>query len=204
MEIKCLPYGMFGSNSYIVSSNGECAVIDAGVGSGDIIDTAGNNKIKYILLTHGHIDHICCADELREKTGARVLIHEADVEALVNPMKNGSAIFGASKGYKAADGCLSDGESIEIGGLELQIIHTPGHCPGCICIKAEHHIFTGDTLFKLSIGRTDLEGGNYSEIIDSIKTKLMILDDETVVHPGHGDSSTIGYERRFNPFIKNT
>lgn len=203
MDIKCLPYGMFGSNSYLICSNGECAVIDAGVGGGDVIDAAGGNKIKYIFLTHGHIDHICCVDELRERTGAEVYINQADADALVDPMKNGSAIFGASKAFKAADRFFSEGDTFDVGGIQLQIIHTPGHCPGSVCIKAGNNLFTGDTLFRLSIGRTDLLGGNYAEIIESITRKLMVMEESTVVYPGHGEASTIEYEKKFNPFLKN-
>lgn len=201
MEIKCLPSGMFGSNSYIISNNGECAVIDAGVRSSEIMQAAEEKKIKYIILTHGHIDHICCVDDLRAKTSARVLICEADAQALTNPVKNGSSLFGAAKTFNPADEHLKDKDIIDIGGMKLHVIHTPGHSPGCICIKIGNHVFTGDTLFRLSIGRTDLEGGSYPQIIESINKKLAALEDDTIVYPGHGEASTIGYEKKYNPFL---
>ncbi len=204
MVLECLPDGMFGSNSYIVGDKGECAVVDAGVDSGDIIKAAEKLglEIKYILLTHGHIDHICSVDRLRKATGAKALINAGDAEALTDPEKNGSGLFGYSQAFNPADGKLADGDILEVGGLSLQILHTPGHSQGCVCIKVGEVLFTGDTLFRRSIGRTDLSGGNFPQIIKSIKEKLMVLDESTVVYPGHGETSTIGYEKKNNPFIK--
>lgn len=203
MVLKCLPNGMFGSNCYIIGENGEGAVIDPGVNCAGITGAADalGLQIKHIIITHGHIDHICSMDELREKTGARLSIHENDAAALGDDRYNGSALFGEAAVFNSADELLKDGSKITIGGLTLEIIHTPGHSPGCICIKTGNMVFTGDTLFRRSIGRTDLGNGNFEDIIDSINNRLMTLDDSTVVYPGHGPSTTIGYEKRNNSFL---
>jgi len=203
MILKRLPTGMFSSNCYILGDNGEGVIIDPGADDREIMDAVESTKlkIKYIILTHAHLDHIVSMDRLRDKTGAKVLVHENDAAALVDSWSNGSALFGFDVSLRSADMNLKDGDILEVGGLKLEIIHTPGHTSGSICIKAGNNLFTGDTLFRLSIGRTDLPGGNYHEIIDSLKNKLMKLDGETKVYPGHGSSTTIAYEKENNPFI---
>ncbi|MFZ5989807.1 MAG: MBL fold metallo-hydrolase [Bacillota bacterium] len=201
MIIECIPTGMYGSNCYIAGDNGEGIIIDAGVGARDIMAVVEKNnlKIKYIILTHAHIDHICQVDEVREKTGAKVLIHENDSPKLTNPVLNGSILFGSADSYKPADSVVHDGDELEAGGIKFEIIHTPGHSSGSICIKTGNVIFTGDTLFNRGIGRTDLGDGDMGTILDSISKKLMRYSDDTVVYPGHGASTTIGAERgRFN------
>ncbi|HHW48927.1 MAG TPA: MBL fold metallo-hydrolase [Clostridiaceae bacterium] len=202
MVLKRLPTGMLASNCYIIGDSGEGAIIDPGADSGEILKAVEEMglKIKYIILTHAHVDHICSVDKVREKTGAQVMVHKDDAEALTNSRYNGSMLFGLNKTFKPADILLEDGDIVNIGQLKLEIIHTPGHTPGGICIKAENCVFTGDTLFRMSIGRTDLGNGNYDDLMDSIN-KLMKLDGETVVYPGHGTSTTIEYEKMYNPFI---
>ncbi len=204
MIFKCFTVGMFGSNSYILGSQGEGIVIDAGVKSSYITDFAEKNdlKIKYVILTHSHIDHICYVDEIRNITGALVAVHEEDAKGLVEELYNCSALAGMNKAFGKADIRLKEGNSLEVGDLRFDIIHTPGHTRGGICVKSEKMLFTGDTLFRMSVGRTDLSGGSRQELENSILDKLMKLEDDTVVYPGHGGSSTIGYEREHNPFIK--
>lgn len=203
MIFKCLPTGMFGSNCYIIGDKGEGVIIDPGVETSEILDAAEREglKIKYIILTHAHIDHICSVDEVREKTGAKVVVHEADIPALNDPRLNVSHYTGQGRTFKAADMQVRDGDIIKAGDMVLEIIHTPGHTPGGICIKTGNMVFTGDTLFKMSVGRTDLGRGNMDQLIHSVKNKLLTLPDETVVYPGHGESTTIGDEKRSNPFI---
>jgi len=198
-----LPTGMLVSNCYIIGDNGEGAIIDPGADADEIIAKAreAGLEIKYIILTHAHIDHMVSMDMLREKTGAKVLVHEKDAPALPNSRINGSMLFGLDRKFSEADVLLKDGDVVEVGGLKLEIIHTPGHTPGGICIKVENCVFTGDTLFRLSVGRTDLGNGDHDDLMESLTGKLMKLDDETVVYPGHGTSSTIGYERKYNPFF---
>lgn len=204
MIIKRLPTGMFGSNCYILRQNSEAAIIDPGTSADEIIDIVNGLglNVKYIILTHSHIDHICSVDEVRERTGAQVVVHEADAGGLSNELFNGSAMFGEAKTFKPADILLKDGDKLYVLGLNFEVIHTPGHTPGGICIKAENNIFTGDTLFKMSIGRTDLGNGNYNDIINSIKGKLLTIEDSVVVYPGHGPYTDIGFERKHNPYLR--
>jgi glyoxylase-like metal-dependent hydrolase (beta-lactamase superfamily II) len=203
MIFEILPTGLFGSNCYILGDNGEGVVIDPGVEAGEILGVAEKNslKVKYIILTHTHIDHICYMDELRDLTGAKVAVHKADSDTFSNPVLNGSVLMGQNISFKDADIFLKEGDVLEVGSLKLNIIHTPGHTPGGICIKVDNNIFTGDTLFRLSIGRTDLGRGSYEELINSIKSRLMILDDNVKVYPGHNEPTTIGFERKNNPFL---
>jgi len=203
MIFKRLPTGMLASNCYIIGDNCEGAVIDPGAKAQDILEMAEQTKliIKYIILTHSHIDHIISMDEIREKLDAKVFVHKDDATSLPDPWRNGSKLFGLDKTFKPADVFLKDGDIINIGDLKVEIIHTPGHTPGGICIKVNDNIFTGDTLFRMSIGRTDLGNGDQDDLMNSIKEKLMKLDDKTMVYPGHGTATTIGYERKNNPFI---
>lgn len=203
MVLKRLATGMLASNCYIIGEGGEGAVIDPGAGVEEIMEAVGaeNLKIKYIILTHAHIDHIISLDGLRKRLEAKALLHEKEARALSDPFYNGSGLFGLKKVFSEADGVLKDGDIVEIGGMKLEIIHTPGHTSGGICIKAGANVFTGDTLFRMSIGRSDLGDGDQEQLMDSIRNRLMKLPDDTVVYPGHGTTSTIGYERIHNPFI---
>lgn len=203
MFLKRISTGMLASNCYIVGDSGECAVIDPGVSLKEILNVvdAEKSSVKYIILTHAHIDHIVYVDELRSRTGAKVMLHEMEARALGNSFYNGSNLFGLKKEFGAADVMLKDGDIVEIGSLKLEIIHTPGHTSGGICIKAGNSLFTGDTLFRMSIGRTDLGDGDSDLLMGSIKNKLMKLEDGIIVYPGHGTTSTIGYEKENNPYI---
>lgn len=204
MFFKCIPTGMFDSNSYIIGDNGEGVLIDCGVASNEILKEINDSllKIKYIILTHGHIDHICSCSEVRNVTNAKLIIHESEKDAFANPLYNLSFLIGKSFGTCEVDKTVQDGDVIEVGGLRYEIIHTPGHSPGSICLKVDNKLFTGDTLFKSGIGRTDLNGGNSREIEGSIKNKLYVLNDDVEVYPGHGMSSTIGYEKKYNQFVR--
>jgi glyoxylase-like metal-dependent hydrolase (beta-lactamase superfamily II) len=206
MEFKRLPLGIFQANCYILhdENTNETAVIDP---SGDFPEIksfieANELKVKYIIITHGHGDHIGALRELKEYTNADVCIHREDIEMLKCSKKNYSAEMGGPLVDMLADKLLEDGDILELGLTKLNIIHTPGHSRGGICIYCEGSLFSGDTLFACSIGRTDLAGGSMDEIIASIKNKLMILPDETGVYPGHGPASTILIEKKRNPFLK--
>lgn len=198
--------GGYASNCYIIGceETKEAAVVDPG-GDGDIIVSilqAAGLTAKYIINTHGHIDHIAGNADVKEKTGALILIHTQDKEMLTEAKRNLSGFMGARIVSPPADKELNEGDIISIGTtVDLEVLHTPGHTLGGICLKTGNIVITGDTLFAGSIGRSDFPGGNHGTLINSIKEKLLALDDETEVYPGHGPESTIGEERRSNPFL---
>ena len=179
-------------------------VIDPGGDADQILEKIKQKgiTIEAIFLTHGHSDHIMAVDEVREVTGAKVYISEADADMLTKASSNLSVYMGAGREFKAADEFLIDGETITAAGLKFQVVATPGHTKGGICLLCGDTVFCGDTIFSESIGRTDLPGGSYSQILHSIKTKIMVLPDEMKLLPGHGPATTIGWERRRNPFLQ--
>ena len=160
--------------------------------------------LKYLLHTHGHLDHVSATAALQQQTGAPVLIHEAD-QILVDNLELQATVFGlAAPGTPTVDRYIHEGDEINWGTHTLSVIETPGHSPGgvCLSLEGEKILFAGDTLFQDSIGRTDLWGGDYEQLLDSIREQLWQLDDDTVVCPGHGPRTTIGREKRENPFLQ--
>lgn len=157
--------------------------------------------LTMVINTHGHFDHIGANRVLLEKTGCELLIHQNDAPLLQRAAEH-AALFGLSTSRSPEPTrLLQDGDIIKVGELSLQVIHTPGHSPGGICLHVDDCLFVGDTLFSGSIGRTDLPGGNHQMLISNIKKKLLILADDTRVFPGHGPATTIGQEKRANPFL---
>lgn len=206
MILKGIEIGAMGVNCYIVGceETGEVAVIDPGGNPQGIIRLLEKENLKavYIINTHGHIDHIGGNRAVKEATGAKILIHEDDAKMLVNPVSNFSFLMGNKVTSPPADQYLKEGDIIKIGNtVELEVIHTPGHSPGGICLKTGNIIFVGDTLFQGSIGRTDFPGGSYKQLIQNIKEKLLCYDDNVICYPGHGPATTIGFERQHNPFL---
>lgn len=206
MEIIKKSLGQMGTNCYLIwdEKTLEAAVIDPGYEDPQIGAIINENKlnVKYILLTHGHFDHLGGVDQIKQLTGARVLIHENDADCLLDPRRNLSVLAGMSMVLEPADGFLKENDTIALGTVVIRVIHTPGHSKGGVCLLAEDQLFAGDTLFNTSIGRTDFADGDLKELLNGIETKLFVLDDATIVSPGHGENTTIGYEKMNNPFLK--
>ena len=204
--IKIIPVGMLETNCYIVGdpASGEGIIIDPGDEFSKIAAAIDNTKlkIKYLINTHGHHDHIGADWQVKEKYGCRILIHEEDAGMLGNPLLNLSFKKDRSEVKDLqADQLLQEGDVVSAGAIKLEVIHTPGHTPGCICLLGNGYLFTGDTLFAGAVGRTDLPGGSFEKLNNSIQTKLKPLPDTLKIYPGHGASSTIGREKRENPFM---
>jgi len=204
--IEQLELGPFASNCYLVGdeSTKEAMIIDPGAEANQILTRVEELglQVKIIALTHGHMDHVGALKEIKDATNAEVAIHTADAPSLEARPGMG-AMFGFSfQAPPPADRLLNGGDSIDIGELHFLVLHTPGHTPGGISLLGEGVVFTGDTLFNFSIGRTDTPGGSYAQIMNSIHTKLMVLPNNTVAYPGHGPKTTIGVEREWNPFLR--
>ena len=204
MLIEALVLMPFGTNCYIVGdeSTGEGMVIDPGIDGDRIISKIEETglAIKLIVLTHGHPDHIGALKEVKDATGAPVAIHPED--AMYIDGGSGSGFGFPRQEPIKPDRLLIEGDTVTLGNLNFLVIHTPGHTQGGICLFGEGVVFTGDTLFQYSIGRYDMPGGNGRQLLDNIATKLMVLPDETVAYPGHGPQTTIGEEKRGNPFLR--
>jgi len=195
MFVKMFTVGMLATNCFLVgdTETHEALIIDPGFdresGAKTILKEIESNdfEVKYIVNTHGHSDHIGGNRALKEFTKAPILIHEYDAPMLSNPL---------------ADRLLQGGDLIEVGSIKLRVIHTPGHSKGSIILLSANAVFSGDVLFAGSIGRFDLPGGSLNEMQNSLKNKILILPDHLKVYPGHGPVSTIGEERRNNPFLQ--
>lgn len=206
MIIERFAVGIYAANCYVIADENkkECIVVDPGGSPDKIIGHINKNKLKTvaIVLTHGHVDHIAEADVLRKKLGAEILIHKNDSKMLEDSKLNLSNASLYNEVNFSADKLIKDKEIIKFGDIEALVIHTPGHTRGGITLKIENFLFTGDTLFQDSYGRTDLGGGNLNALHDSIIHKLFKLDGELNVLPGHGGPSSIGYEKQYNPMIR--
>lgn len=203
MDIKTFEMGSLGTNCYLVKVDGATVVVDPFDIDPKIEEFLGNNLEleKYVLLTHCHFDHILGANKLREKFGAKIIIGEYDAEGLSNTSISLSRWMGFKQEPFTADILAKDGEILKLGNTETEVVHTPGHTAGSVCYKFEDAVFTGDTLFKGSIGRTDLPTGNYDAIIDSLKKLKNTVPKDTVVYPGHGPSTTMEQEIQNNPYL---
>jgi len=198
--------GDYGTNCYIIQcpKTGATAIVDPGTPAAWIKEHLATHglAISLILLTHGHLDHIGGVEWVKSFSGAPVLVHPDDLQMLCDPLLNGSARFGGDPIKLAgADRLVRHGDIVQLGSLQLQVFHTPGHSPGGICFYTPGYLISGDALFAGSIGRTDLPGGNYEVLKRAIHAHLFTLPDETVVYPGHGPTTTIGDEREYNPFL---
>lgn len=206
MIIKKLEVGPIMANCFILGceSTKDAVVIDPGDDADRILMTLAKSglKVKYLINTHGHFDHVGANKRMKEVTGAELAIHTDD-EPMFQELSRTAMMFGLSaENSPPADIRLNDGDEITFGEITLKVIHTPGHSRGGVCLYTKGHLFAGDTLFAGSIGRTDLNGGDYDTLISSIKEKLLVLEPETIVYTGHGPETTIGNEKRMNPFLR--
>lgn len=206
MKIEHYVVGVVGTNCYfaINEQTKECIIIDPGDESGRLADKikAGGYAPVAILLTHAHFDHIMGVDALREQYRIPVYVHADDADMLQQPQLNCGAMIGTST-LATADEQVHDGDTLELAGMEIQVLHTPGHTPGgaCYYFPEEGVVFSGDTLFCESVGRTDLPGGSMSQLVRSVREKLFKLPDLTIVYPGHGEPTKISTEKQYNSFI---
>lgn len=200
MEIKRIVAGIYAANCYVIwDETNEAVVLDPGGDVDDIYGFIESKKlnVKYILLTHGHRDHTDGADELKDLIKAPICINEKDNIL----MESNEYMFGMLRRGKA-DIHLEDGDVLEFGNSKVKCLETPGHTPGGMSFLIKDAVFTGDALFAMSVGRTDLPGGDKQELLNSIKTKLFTLPEDTCVYPGHSMSTSIAYEKSNNPFFK--
>jgi len=191
IQIRCFPYGIYGENTYVITdeATGYKAVIDPGYFGTDIrMEIQNNAYLKYLLLTHAHHDHFSAVQQY---------LNEYLSVQFAAPEKDKGLMSSCPEPHK----WLKEGDVIQLGSTELRVIETPGHTAGGICFATDKEIFTGDTLFRLSVGRTDLESGDWNSLVKSIGEKLYTLDEDLVVYPGHGAPSSIGFEKRANPFV---
>lgn len=204
LEIKRFTSKMLGANTYIIYNNNKGLIVDPCTKVHIVKEFCDMNDIEInkILLTHCHIDHILYVDEYTRTFSCQVAIQTDGNKYMMDSNLNGSRLFGMNKEFKSADILLKDSDLLSIGDFSAKIISTPGHSPGSMAIYADKILVSGDTLFNMSIGRSDLPGGNQTDLEKSL-SKLMDLPDDTIIYPGHGTFSTIKFERENNPYLIN-
>ena len=206
MILETLVVGPLSVNCYVIGdeTTREAIVLDPGGNARAILQAIERQRlhVKMIINTHAHFDHVLALTELRVATRAPFAIH-ADEVVVLESAKESAAHFGMTvRQPDSAERLLNEGDTVNVGAFTFKVLHTPGHTPGGLCLYGEQHVFTGDTLFQGSIGRTDFLGGDYMTLMLAIRDKLLPLPDETIVHPGHGSATTIGEERVLNPLIR--
>lgn len=205
MTVKTFTVGNMDNKCYLVTddNSGDMALVDASFAHKSFVEEISSlkDKLKYIFLTHGHYDHILSAKAIKYATGAKVVIHKKDAICLSSPAFSLAANHALSQQSLSADIICDDGDEIALGSLTFKVIYTPGHTVGSVCYECGDALFTGDTLFRLGVGRTDLPTGNTAKMIESLK-KLYEINGDFEVFPGHGKPSTLDVERSLNPFMK--
>lgn len=210
LRVKTIVTGLFQENCYVVSSGADAFIIDPGDDADEILSACRNLDVRYILLTHAHMDHVGALREIWEEMqkkgkNPQILMHKSDL-FLLELAPSMARYFGYEINEPPEpSGFVEDGDELDFAGLKIKVIHVPGHSPGgtayFISDGDKNHLFTGDILFAGSIGRTDLPGGNYNQLVYGIKSKLLVLPLETIVYPGHGPTTTIAREKVSNPFL---
>ena len=204
---KGLEVGLLQVNCYIIGDEEtkEAVVIDPGGDEDDILEVLKYHQLnlKYIIDTHGHFDHVDANLPLKEATGAEIAIHEADARMLVQPSEEAMFFTGNRMRASQADILLKEGDLVSFGSIRLKVLHTPGHTPGGISLvmEGQPYVYVGDLLFNGSIGRTDFPGGSFEALVAAVRTKIFTLGDNYIVYPGHGPVTTVGHERKYNPFF---
>ena len=205
MFLEKIVVGPLEVNCFIVACDKtkKCAIIDPGDESSKIISAirAENLTPEMILITHGHFDHLAAANAVKQEFQIPILIHQADKILAENASVQASMFGMEDPGNVSPDKLLQHGNSLQLGKLQIDVIHTPGHSPGNVTFKIGSHLFVGDLIFQSSIGRTDLPGGNYQQLINSVEEKIFTFPDNYTIHPGHGPDTTVGIEKRNNPFF---
>jgi hydroxyacylglutathione hydrolase len=206
LKLESFSLGPLGTNAYLLSKPDENKgiIIDPGMNPKPLLKRIEGMQIEAILLTHAHFDHIGGVDEIRKLKGCPIYLHDAEADWLTNPKNNGSTKYpelGGPIETDPAEYALDEGQVLKMLGVEIKVFHTPGHSPGSVSFLLGSHLFGGDVLFRMSVGRTDLPGGRSQDLLNSIHGKLFKLPEETVVYPGHGVRTTIGYERQNNPHV---
>jgi hydroxyacylglutathione hydrolase len=206
LKVETYSLGPLQTNAYVLYKPEEqrCIIIDPGMNPQALIRKVKDWEVEAILLTHAHFDHIGGVDELRKLKNCPVYLHDAEAEWLTNPKKNGSLMWSEVTTPISSDPAeygLDHNMQLKLLGETFKVYHTPGHSPGSVSFHLDNMLFGGDVLFRQSVGRTDLPGGSSRELYNSIQTILFKLDDQTVVYPGHGPRTTIGYEKVNNPHV---
>lgn len=206
VQVEQLVVGFLESNCYIAycTESRKAIIIDPGEDADNILEIIERLNLKpaMIVNTHAHGDHIGAIREIKERFDIPLAIHEADAEMLVNPNLNLSSMFGLPIAAPPADILLKDNDTIEFEDRVIKVLHTPGHTPGGISLLLDKHLFTGDALFRMTIGRTDFPGASHEQLIQAIRDKILPLPDDTIVYPGHGGTTTVGDERKDNPYLQ--
>ena len=203
MDVHIFSLGLFQTNCYLIvdPATKDAVIVDAGQDPDELLEAAKGLNVKEIWLTHAHLDHIAGLEQIKAATGAKVLIHEIEKDWLTDPNLNGSARYAGHMDPitgPGADGHFAHGDTLTVGSYQFEVRFTPGHTPGHVVFVTDGMVFAGDTLFQNGIGRTDLYGGDAPALIKSIREQLYTLPVDTVVYPGHGPETTVGYERQNN------
>ena len=206
MKQETVVVGALETNCYLVYSEDslECVLVDPGADPKKIFAAVAELELKPVLLvnTHGHIDHIGANKDVKDHYDIPLFIHAADAPMLQSQVQSEIAFLLNAHPSPEPDGFLEEGQEIKFGNSQLKVVATPGHSPGSISLKGDGCLFSGDTLFYGGVGRTDLPGGSWDELVDSIRSQIFVLPDDTVVYPGHGPATTVGQEKDINPYVR--